>query len=108
MMHKELIPPIEIKSNLTLKLSCIKFKNSSGTITFKLSEPNFNNSEYLLLETKILYFPLLQLNLHSRSTNMLLDEYFEIDLELNSLIQLANQLRDEDNQYESNLKINNS
>jgi hypothetical protein len=74
-------------------------------VNYSLNEKKFNFRELALMETKIMYFPLVQSSLHSRSRNMLLDEYFEIDLHLHSFVEILNSLQTNETQLSSKFII---
>lgn len=104
-IKSNLVPEISLSRDRTISLKKIRFVNLKSKIAFVFPESLFEPKESLLLETKIMYFPLLLGKLHSRSRNMLLDEYYELDLQANSLVFLANSLSDEDNQLQSGFLI---
>lgn len=87
-----LTPKISISRDTQLRLKSLTFLNTMSNVKFSLPEKKFSSSNSVILETKIMYFPLVLSSLHSRSSNMLLDEYFEIDLHLHSLVETANHL----------------
>lgn len=86
---------MSVRCDHQLRLKSLSFVNSEANVCFELPDKKFSPTEGALLETKVLYFPLVQSSLHSRSRNMLLDEYFELDLHLHSLVEIANGLCEE-------------
>lgn len=101
-IENSLIPEISLSRDRTISLKRIRFINSDYKLAFIYSEEMFQKKEHLILETKIMYFPLLMGKLLSRSRNMLLDEYFELDFQMNSLAFIANSLCKPNSQIQSN------
>ena len=102
-MSSKIQPDITLKQDQQIRLIKLQFINTEGNFFFSLDKSNFNKAETLRLETKVMYFPLLRSSLYSRSSNMLLDEFFELDLQVNSFLFLVNQFRDSSSHFQSKL-----